>query len=142
MSGTAPPIGLTGELIDTADAASGVATDPQSEHETKSNWRFTTRRGMRWLSTILMIVILFLAWPLARGGLFSYTGVSGESMEPTYHTGDVAMTIKRSEYQVGDIIVYTVTFEDKVGATVHRVIEALPDGDYRTQSDSNEVVDP
>lgn len=112
------------------------------EAEPTSNWWLTTRRILGWLSTILMLAILFLAWPLAWGGLFSYTVVSGNSMEPTYHTGDVVMTYRTSDYQVGDVIVYTVTLDDKTGAIVHRIIEVLPDGTYKTKGDNNGFADP
>ena len=114
---------------------------PTVEHS-RSGWWFTIRRIIGWFSTIFMIALLFLAWPLAWGGLFSYTIVSGNSMEPEYHTGDVVMTYRTSEYKVGDIIVYTVTFDDKSGAIIHRITEVLPDGGYKTQGDNNDFVDP
>ncbi|MGV1037753.1 MAG: signal peptidase I [Candidatus Nanopelagicales bacterium] len=113
-----------------------------SEVEGRSGWWLVTRRIVGWVSTILMILLLFLAWPLAWGGLFSYTVVAGSSMEPKFHTGDVVMTMERSEYQIGEIIVYTVTFGDKSGAVIHRIVAKVPDGGFKTQGDNNNFVDP
>lgn len=120
----------------------GVNLASQPEDEERAGWWLVTRRIVGWLSTILMIFLLFLAWPLAWGGLFSYTVVAGNSMEPKYHTGDVVMTMERSDYQVGEIIVYTVSFGDKSGAVVHRIVEELPDGSFKTQGDNNDFIDP
>lgn len=130
-------------LIEASEQIGTEPATPLTEDKSKPNgWWHTTRRVTGWISTIFMIVLLFLAWPLAWGGLFSYTIVSGNSMEPTYHTGDVVMTYRTSEYQVGEIIVYTVTFDDKTGAIIHRIIEALPNGTYKTKGDNNSFVDP
>ncbi len=126
----------------TADERPDVYADSHSEDEGRTGWWLATRRIVGWLSTILMILLLFLAWPLAWGGLFSYTVVAGNSMEPKFHTGDVVMTLERSEYQVGEVIVYTVTFGDKSGAVIHRIVEALPDGGFKTKGDNNDFIDP
>lgn len=119
----------------------GTGKEEENKEE-ESGWWLTTRRIAGWFSTLLMVLLLVFAWPLAWGGVFSYTVVAGHSMEPKYHTGDLVMTLKRSEYKVGEIIVYTVTFGGKTGAIVHRVVEKLPDGSYKTKGDNNDFVDP
>ncbi len=139
---TVLPPGALSAIGDGSSEDLGQNPNAQAEQDEKAGWWLITRRVIGWISTILMIALLFLAWPLAWGGLFSYTVVSGNSMEPTYQTGDVVMTYRTSDYQVGEIIVYTVTFDDKTGAIIHRIIEVLPDGTYRTKGDNNDFADP
>lgn len=91
-----------------------------------------------WLAIVLVAVILF---PARWGGLFGITFVSGESMEPNLVTGDVAFTVKRPGYSIGDVIVYHPTDVDTDAMIIHRVIEVRPDGTYVTQGDNRESAD-
>lgn len=50
--------------------------------------------------------------------------VRGNSMEPTYHNGDLLHIIQSSSYNVGDIIVFMFSGVQ----IVHRIIKK--DGDY------------
>lgn len=105
-------------------------------------WLVTTSKITGWVLTVVFVCVLVLAWPLAWGGRFSWTVVSGISMEPTFYTGDLTLAYKTNDYEVGDIIVYTVTFDDKTGAIIHRVVEVLPSGGYKTKGDNNDFIDP
>lgn len=91
-----------------------------------------------WLAIALLALILL---PARWGGFFGITLVSGESMEPAMVTGDVAFTLKRPSYAVGDVIVYHPTDIESNALVIHRVIEALPDGSYVTQGDNRETAD-
>ncbi|MDP3972773.1 MAG: signal peptidase I [Candidatus Nanopelagicales bacterium] len=97
----------------------------------------------RWLMMLIAIVMLLIAWPAWLGGPFGLTVVSGISMEPTYHTGDVVLTVKSySGYDIGDVIVYTVEVEGTRGTVIHRVVAKNPDGTYITQGDNKKFADP
>ena len=92
---------------------------------------------------IVMLVALFVIWPAQRGGHLGITVVSGHSMEPTLHTGDVVLTWKRSSYEVGDVVVYPVPDGPGAGIdVVHRVIGFQPDGTLITRGDNNHGPDP
>ena len=64
------------------------------------------------LSRVLRSVIVwtlvagaaYLLWPTGLGGCTTLTIVSGHSMEPTYHTGDVVLS-RCGTPQVGDVVV-------------------------------------
>jgi signal peptidase I len=57
---------------------------------------------------------LFLA-PARLGGRTTYVVTHGTSMEPRFHTGDLAVLYARSSYHVGDIVAYR-------SATLHTVV--------------------
>ncbi len=100
------------------------------------------RRALNWVLTLISIGLVILAWPLAFGGIFSWTIVSGASMEPLYHTGDLALTLKSFDgYEVGQIIVYTVKVGNQEGMVIHRIIKKQPDGSYLTKGDNKELPD-
>ena len=70
-------------------------------------------------------------------GFASAAVVSG-SMEPTINTGDFIITLKRDDYEVGEVVMF---LEGGV-YTTHRIVEETEDG-FRTMGDGNEgSVDP
>lgn len=94
-------------------------------------------------SLLMTAAMIFFMWPPAWGGFFTVAIVSGESMEPTYHTGDVVVAVKSlSGYQVGDVIVYTVDQDGIKGNVVHRISAELPNGNFITQGDNKPSPDP
>lgn len=65
---------------------------------------------------------------------------SGESMLPTIPTKKILLCIKKSNYEVNDIILYKID-KHKV---VHRITAIIDDGvitQYQTQGDGNELAD-
>ena len=62
-------------------------------------------------------------------GFASAAVVSG-SMEPTINTGDFIITLKRDDYEVGEVVMF---FEGGV-YTTHRIVEETEDG-FRTMGD-------
>lgn len=107
-----------------------------------SPWFRTIRKIASWSLTAVFVGVLILAWPPAWGGKFSWTAVSGISMEQTFYNGDLVLSFSNDDYTVGDVIVYTVTFDDTTGAVIHRIVEVLPNGDYKTKGDNNDFIDP
>jgi signal peptidase len=64
------------------------------------------------------------AWPVQFGGPTGYTIVSGHSMEPVYHPGDLLITRSQQHYQPGQIVVYTIPAGAPAAGfhVVHRLI--------------------
>lgn len=97
------------------------------------------RAAARWGALLLGLGLL---WPAAWGGMTGITIVQGHSMEPTYRTGDVVITLRQPGYAVGDVVSYTVP-EGQAGAgghVIHRVAtleDSSPSPVYTTQGDNN-----
>lgn len=92
------------------------------------------------LAWALLAVLLYFLWPASLGGGTSLVIVSGESMEPTYESGDLVLARKGSP-QVGDVIVYAP--QDLGGAqVVHRIIDGDAESGWKLQGDNNDFVDP
>lgn len=88
---------------------------------------------------VLAITLGWLLWPSSLGGCTTLTIVSGESMEPTYYTGDLVVS-RCGPVEVGDVMVYQP--EAFGGARIiHRVIGGDADG-WELQGDNNDWVDP
>jgi signal peptidase len=77
-------------------------------------------------------------WPSQFGGSTSLVVVSGPSMQPTFHDGDVLVIRKRTPAP-GDVIVFTVP--ERNGQIVHRVIERREDGTMIVQGDNRSTPD-
>ena len=85
------------------------------------------------------VVVGWLLWPSSLGGCTTLTIVSGESMEPTYYTGDLVVS-RCGDVAVGDVVVYHPP--DVGGARViHRVVDGDADG-WVVQGDNNDFLDP
>lgn len=108
----------------------------------------------RILSTLVVVGAIAVLWPAQFGGITGLTIVNGHSMEPTYVTGDLVVTVRQFGYLPGDVVSYTVP-EGQPGAggrVIHRVIDedavsaatgadgaVLP---FVSQGDNNPDVDP
>jgi signal peptidase I len=81
---------------------------------------------------------LFFA-PPQLGGSTSFTATVGNSMEPMFHKGDLAVTRQASSYRVGDVALYeSPVFHRPV---LHRIV-AVEHGHYFFKGDHNDFVDP
>ena len=109
--------------------------------------RSRVRRALSALSTLLVLAIVVL-WavelrPAFLGGPASFAVVSGTSMLPTLHTGDVVVVHRQSSYAVGDVIAYKVPKGDVAhdAQVIHRIIGGdgvhgfIVQGDNRTAPD-------
>lgn len=89
------------------------------------------------------LIGIALAWatflrPTSLGGPVSYVIVSGNSMEPTYSDGDLAVLKERASYAVGDVVAYRVATTNGRGALViHRII-GVENGAFLTQGDNRD----
>lgn len=93
------------------------------------------------LATVVMVCggWLLLA-PTTVGGPLSLVITSGVSMEPAFHTGDLAVLRTSSTYHVGDVVGYhSHTLRNEV--VMHRLVAA--DGNrWTTKGDHNTWLDP
>ncbi len=81
---------------------------------------------------------LFLA-PPKIGGRTTYVVTSGNSMEPSFHPGDLALIRPTAHYRVGEIVAYHSTLLHVVA--LHRII-AIHGGRYVFKGDHNTFIDP
>lgn len=109
-----------------------------------------TGRRPSWLTFVGSAVVLAAlvgCWcfvlPTSLGGSTTFTIVSGPSMEPRFHTGDLVVARPASRYSVGDVVIYRIP-DPKYRAfrVVHRIAERWPDGRYVTKGDGQDHADP
>jgi signal peptidase I len=97
------------------------------------------------LATIALVVVWFvLLRPVALGGSAGYEIVTGHSMEPLLHTGDLVVTQSQAAYGVGDLVVFRVP-NGQLGAgssVVHRIVGGDGTGGFTTKGDNNPSADP
>jgi signal peptidase I len=72
----------------------------------------------------LVAALLWFCLPQRLGGRADWVMVSGTSMLPHLHTGDLVLVERRSSYHVGEVVAYRVP-NGQVGAgytVIHRII--------------------
>ena len=71
----------------------------------------------------LVLLLGFVAWSVAGpsrfGGPATYLTTDGTSMEPRFHTGDLAIIRRADSYDTGDIVAYYLTSRSIV---MHRIV--------------------
>jgi signal peptidase I len=105
-------------------------------------------RASRRVFTVLLSAVLLTGWwvalrPTALGGATAYLFVSGQSMEPRMHSGDLAITRVQDHYAVGDVIAYRIPRGD-VGAgriVIHRIVGGSEQAGFRTRGDNRTADD-
>jgi signal peptidase len=97
--------------------------------------RDTRIRSITKLAVTVAVAVLswLFLWPAVLGGSMTYVVVSGPSMEPTYHTGDLVVAREASDYEIGDVVV----FDTGDGNVIHRVTGGDGQSGYVTQGDNN-----
>jgi signal peptidase I len=115
----------------------------------KKIWLSLSRRHTAKRITSLAVVAaavacVLLVWPgFLRGGT-AYVIVSGNSMDPNLHAGDLVLTVRRSSYNVGDVVAYRIP-EGQPGAgvlVIHRIVDGSPSSGYIMQGDNRAGRDP
>jgi signal peptidase I len=104
------------------------------------------KKRLRFRSYVLtgtVIALVAVAWhffaPSNIGGSTRYVVTSGVSMQPHFHTGDLAITRPASTYKVGEVVAYHSTV---LHVTVlHRII-ARHGNRYVFKGDNNNFIDP
>jgi signal peptidase I len=95
------------------------------------------------LLTGVFVAALAVGWwflaPTRVGGSTTYVVTHGISMEPRFHTGDLALVRPAGQYKVGDIVAYHSVLLNEV--VLHRIV-AIHDGHYTFKGDNNNFLDP
>jgi signal peptidase I len=99
--------------------------------------------GWSLLAAVIALWILFLR-PSTLGGSATYIIVSGHSMEPTLHTGDLVVAFPQRTYRRGDVIAYHIP-KNQAGAgalIIHRIVGGSARDGYITRGDNRDYRDP
>ena len=103
--------------------------------------RVPTWRWSRVAIATVLIAALGLFWftmaPTSMGGDATYVVTSGISMEPHFHTGDLAILRPAGSYHVGEIVGY---ISPRIGIVLHRIIGVVG-GRFLMKGDNNDFVD-
>ena len=100
------------------------------------------------VAAIALAVLVCLFWtqylrPQAFGGRAAYVLVSGKSMLPRYHTGDLVLVEKQPTYHVGDLIAYRVPKGDAMAGAqvIHRIVGGNAQDGFIVQGDNRSAPD-
>ncbi len=100
------------------------------------------RRRNQALLTALWIALMAALWftlaPAQAGGQATYVIVSGQSMEPNLHFGDLVIVHKADSYRAGDVVAYRNADLDRY--VIHRIIDE-DRGRFLLQGDNNSWTD-
>ena len=93
--------------------------------------------------TLAVLILGVIAWidfaPTSIGGDSGYVVTHGVSMEPKFHTGDLAIVHPAARYTVGEIVAYHSSL---LHITVLHRIVGIHDGRYTFKGDNNAFIDP
>jgi signal peptidase I len=103
---------------------------------------------LRTILTTALTLALVAGWtvflrPQALGGSTAVVVVSGTSMEPSLHTGDLVFVHRRPSYRVGDVIAYKVP-QGEAGAggvIIHRITGGSAATGFVARGDNRTTVD-
>ncbi|MGB2695498.1 MAG: signal peptidase I [Dehalococcoidia bacterium] len=105
-------------------------------------------RFIRTLLLAALVTALAVAWyrvlaPSFLGGPAEYVTISGESMEPRFSSGDLAIVRKQESYGKGDIIAYRVPKGEPAAGylVIHRIVGGSEREGFLTQGDNREEPD-
>jgi signal peptidase len=148
-SAASEPFGTLASFGTTLAAASRAAASVAAvdEPRPKPRRRVTASSVLNALGLALAIAAV-VGWamflrPQSLGGPAAYVLVSGKSMLPRYHTGDLVLVEHRSSYHVGEVIAYRVPKGDPMAGAqvIHRIVGGdarhgfVVQGDNRTAPD-------
>jgi signal peptidase I len=86
----------------------------------------------------LVLAAVWFFWPSGLGGGTTYVATHGISMEPGFHTGDMAVLRPAGSYSVGDVVAYRSESLDTI--VMHRIASGDAGG-FVTQGDNNDWLD-
>jgi signal peptidase I len=123
--------------------ASAPALLPRQPHPLHEAFRRANRVAKPALGVLVLLAWLWFMLPQGLGGRAGWILVSGTSMEPHYHTGDLVLVERQSQYRVGQVIAYRVPQGDPMAGAqvIHRIVGGdakhgfVVRGDNRTAPD-------
>jgi signal peptidase len=99
--------------------------------------------------SLLVFAALVVGWlvllrPVSLGGSASYATVSGKSMEPRLHTGDLVIAHAQSSYAVGEVVLFRIPAGQpgEGSLIVHRIIGGDATSGFIVQGDNKDAPDP
>ena len=99
---------------------------------------------VRWLLVAAVVVSWFVALrPQRLGGPAGFVLVSGKSMLPTMHTGDLVIVHEHDRYRVGDVVAYRVPKPDPAAGAqvIHRIVGGSAQKGFVVQGDNRTAPD-
>jgi signal peptidase I len=96
------------------------------------------------LLTAILAGWLVLLRPVSLGGSVTYVVIRGDSMEPTYASGDLLIVRHEPAYGSRDVVAYRVP-EGEVGegmVVVHRIVGGTAGAGFTLRGDNNPSLDP
>ncbi len=104
------------------------------------------KAGYYIILTALGLVTVFLIATAVQGwGRYRVLVVMSGSMEPTIKTGSVILISRQADYQLGDIITFTHSNDNRTDlTTTHRIVSidnSLSPAVYQTKGDANKAPD-
>jgi signal peptidase len=124
--------------------AGTVGMDAEAERGRRRVGGRLLRIGLLALMAAVVALWALVLRPVWLGGPAEYVIVSGESMEPTLRTGDLALALEQSSYGVGDIVVFHVP-EGEPGAgtqVIHRIVGGSGATGFVLRGDNKDGIDP
>ncbi|HEV3478199.1 MAG TPA: signal peptidase I [Gaiellaceae bacterium] len=110
-------------------------------------WQLDSRRVLRAAGWVVIAAIVatwvLLLRPQFLAGPAAYVVVSGISMEPSLHNGDLVVVHRRDRYRIGDTVLYRVP-KGETGAgslIIHRIIGGSAATGWIVQGDNKQVPD-
>ncbi len=91
----------------------------------------------------LLAVFLWFGLPQGLGGRAEWVMVSGTSMLPSFHTGDLVLVEHQSDYHVGEVVAYRVP-KGQIGAgqvVIHRIVGGNGSTGWRMRGDNRTAPD-
>jgi signal peptidase I len=91
----------------------------------------------------LLAVLLWFYLPQSLGGRAGWVLVSGTSMLPRLHTGDLVLVERQSSYHVGEVVAYRVP-TGQVGAgrvVIHRIVGGNGHSGWTMKGDNRTAAD-
>jgi signal peptidase I len=100
------------------------------------------------IGSIVLLIAACAFWamflrPQSLGGPAGYVLVSGHSMNPLYHTGDMILVRRHSSYTIGDIVAYRVPKGDAMAGAqvIHRIVGGNATHGFVVQGDNRTAPD-
>jgi signal peptidase I len=89
-------------------------------------------------SLLVTVGLWLLVAPSHLGGQLAYVSISGTSMNPRIHAGDVVVLRPSPPYRIGDVVAYRSSTSP--APVLHRIIDVIGDR-FLLQGDNNDFVD-
>jgi signal peptidase len=96
--------------------------------------------SLLWAMAMIGLVLTWVALlrPQVLGGNAGYVMVTGSSMEPLLHRGDLVIVQRKGGYAVGDVVAYRVREDDPAAGhvVIHRIVGGSESQGFITRGDN------